>query len=103
MNVMQEFLKKISASSGLSNLNYFNLSQVYDNSLAKVIYFGLQINYLSKVFEFRVLLKFLFKMWNNLELEQWVSDSFENLTMAHAYDINMRYGNMNQSKLVSGI
>jgi hypothetical protein len=41
-------------------------------------------------------------MWNNLELDQWVTDSFENLTNAYTYNINVRFGNLNQSRLVAG-
>ena len=41
-------------------------------------------------------------MWNNLELEQWITDSFENLTAAQTSAINAKYGKVNASRLVAG-
>lgn len=42
-------------------------------------------------------------MWNNLELESWITDSFDNLTQAQNFVINLMYGSVAESKLVSGI
>ena len=41
-------------------------------------------------------------MYNNLPLEQWVADSFQNLTNAYNYAINFKYGSTEKAKLVAG-
>ena len=41
-------------------------------------------------------------MYNNLPLEEWVANSFQNLTKAYNYAINFKYGSTEKARLIAG-
>ena len=43
-----------------------------------------------------------FKLASNLPLEQWLQDSLQNLTNANQLILNLKYGNVENAKLISG-
>jgi len=44
-----------------------------------------------------------FKLASNLPLEQWLQDSLQNITNANQLILNLKYGNVENAKLISGL